>query len=517
MKKPVIMMILDGFGLADEKSVGNAITRETSPNIFSYMDKYASTTLIAHGKAVGLLEGQQGNSEAGHLNIGAGRVVEQDVAVVTNAIDDGRFAKNQSFKGAYEHVNEKGSNLHIMGLLTDSHSAHASPDHLYALIDLFKDKVEDIYLHLFTDGRDSPPHSAITHLEKLREKMAENVHIASITGRHYAMDRNKDWAKTEKVYDLLVEGKAEFKAETAESAISMAYNRGETDEYIEPTLITKKDSKHISISDGDSIVFFNSRSDRARQLVKAFIQPGFDEKNPGTFKRKEVLEDIFFVGMSEYGPDLSDAQIAFVSPDIDNCLAKAIGEEYSQLFISETEKYAHVTYFLNGGYPNPINGEERELVHSSGEKNYAKKPEMETKLVADRILSYLSESKYDFVCVNFPNADMVGHTGDFEAAKKAISILDQQIKRLVDAYLEKDGIVVITSDHGNAEKMIHPETKEKMTEHTDSPVPFILVGDEFDGKKLREGGSLIDVAPTVLDILEKQKPEEMTGISLIKK
>lgn len=509
---PVVLIILDGFGLAPESNLGNAITPKTAPNIFSYMNKYSATTLTAHGKAVGLFPNQEGNSEAGHFNIGSGRVVEQDLVRISRAIKDGTFFKNEAFKQALYHAKKYQSRVHVMGLLTDNQSAHAIPEHLYALLKYFRQqKQKEVYLHLFTDGRDSSPHAAITYLRELRKHMKNGEKIATIMGRFYAMDRNKIWERTEAAYNAMVFGKGCATA-SAEEAIEQGYNRGETDEYICPTVVTDGKKPIATIENHDVIYFFNARSDRARQITKAFVQPDFERHNRGCFKRKKVLADSRFVAMTDFGPDLPGIFTAFPSPDVPNALAKAIGETHRQLYISETEKYAHVTYFINGGYAEPINGEDRELVRSPKEYSYADRPEMNTKRLTARILRYLREGRYNFLCVNFPNVDMVGHTGNFAAAVAAVGVVDEAVARIVGAVLKKHGHICITADHGNAEMMIDTATSEMMTEHTTNPVPLVLVSTEKKGR-LRKG-KLSDVAPTLLKIMGIEKPKEMTGRAL---
>lgn len=515
IRSPFVLIILDGFGLADPKNFGNAITPETAPRIFNYINEYPSTALKAHGKDVGLFPGQEGNSEAGHFNIGAGRIVAQDLVRISEAIEDGTFFKNESFEQGLFHAEKYRTAIHVMGLLTNGQSAHAHPEHLYALLDYFRQKkYSKIYLHLFTDGRDSPPHSAIHHLRELRKYMKNGEQIATIMGRFYAMDRNKLWERTERAYNAMVLGQGNCAADSAEEAITQAYNRGETDEYVCPAVIKHSDKPVAMIRDNDVIFFFNARSDRARQITKAFVQPDFQKKNPGAFKRKKYPKHIRFVAMTDFGPDLPDIFTAFPSPDLKNSLAKVIGDQYNQLYISETEKYAHVTYFINGGYAEPINGEARELIRSSEQYSYADEPEMKATELADRVIDHLNKNEFNFITVNFPNPDMVGHTGNFAAAKRAIGVVDRNVKRIVDAVLKKLGQVIITADHGNAEEMINLKTGEMMTEHTVNPVPFILVSKKTKGVKLRKG-KLADVAPTVLKLMEVAKPKEMTGKSLI--
>lgn len=511
---PTMLIILDGFGLANKKNPGNAITPETAPNIFSYMKKYPNSTLKTYGEHVGLFKGQQGNSEAGHLNIGAGRIVKQDLVVISDAINDGTFFKNQAFKHAVYHTKKYQTAVHVFGLLTDGNSAHANPDHLYAVLEfLRKEKQKKVFIHLITDGRDSSPHGATTFLRDLKKRLKPNEKIASISGRFYSMDRNKIWDRIEKAYDAMTLGEG-IKVKSAEAALEQSYNKNETDEYIVPSVIVDKNDKPIAtINDNDSVIFFNSRSDRARQITKAFVQSDFTERN-NAFKRKKFPKNIRFVAMTDFGPDLPHVLTAFPSPDIKNCLSAVIGLERKQLYISETEKYAHVTYFINGGFPDPLDGEKRELVKSPKMYSYAGKPSMNTKKMTEKIIFYLKKDKYNFICVNFPNADMVGHTGNFEAAKKAISVVDKYVDKIIKELLKKNGTALIIADHGNADQMINLKTKEMMTEHTLNPVPCILVSKKYSKNKIKNG-ILSDIAPTLLRILDIKKPKEMTGKSLI--
>ena len=510
---PFALLVLDGFGLAPEGK-GNAITRATAPHIFDYMDHYASSELKAHGEHVGLFKDQAGNSEAGHFNIGAGRVVKQDLVMISEAIEDGTFFKNPAFDHAAEHANKHKGKIHLVGLLTDGHSAHAYPDHVYALMRYFRErKVDHVYLHLFTDGRDASPHSAVSFLSKLRKEMRNGERIATIGGRFYGMDRAKLWDRTRVAYDAMVLGKGR-EAASAEEAVTFAYNCGETDEYIEPTVIMENGKPVATIDDHDIIIMFNARSDRARQLAKSFVQEDFKKRNPGAFTREKFPKDLSVIAMTDFGPDLPSVYTAFPTPDVDNALAKAIGESRRQLYISETEKYAHVTFFMNGGFPQPINGEVRELVPSTGHRSYADKPDMSAKQVTDTILRYLRNKQFDFVVANFPNADMVGHTGDIEATKKAVRHLDMQVHRIVSFVLKHQGTVMITADHGNAEDMYDEDGETLFTEHTTNPVPCIVISKQTQGKTMKNG-KLADVAPTILKLLDLKKPAEMTGRSLL--
>lgn len=514
---PTVFMILDGFGLADVSEPGNAITENTAPNIFSYMNNYPFSRLTAHGKDVGLFSDQEGNSEAGHFNIGAGRIVKQDLVRISDAIKDGTFFKNQAFKEASHHAKKYDTAVHVMGLLTDDQSAHSKPEHLYALLKFLRtERQKKIYLHLFTDGRDSPPHSAVTFLKDIQSNLENGEKIATIMGRFYGMDRAKIWERTEAAYNAMVLGQGHCTAQSAEEAVAEAYNRGETDEYICPTVITEEGKPIATIKDNDVIYFFNSRSDRARQITKAFVQNNFESMNIGTFNRKQIPKNIRFVAMTDFGPDLDTIFTAFPSPDILNCLAKAIGERREQLYISETEKYAHVTYFINGGFSEPIDGEKRELVKSPKRYSFAEQPEMHSKKMTDRVIKYIKAGTYDFIAINYPNADMVGHTGDFHATKKAVFAIDTQIRRVVDTVLKYDGQVLITSDHGNAEQMINFKTGGVLTQHTTNKVPCIFIKNNQKGITMRNG-KLADVAPTLLNIMDIPIPKEMTGRSLIKK
>ena len=498
-KIPTVLIILDGFGLADETKKGNAITSKTAPNVFSYMKQYPSTQLVSSGIDVGLFPGQPGNSEAGHLNIGAGRIVKQDLVLISEAIANGTFFKNEAFKQALFHVKKYNKAVHIFGLLTNGCSAHANPEHMYAMLEYFRrERQGKVFLHLFTDGRDSNTNSALKYLEDLKKHLLEHEKIATIMGRFYAMDRNKIWDRTRQAYEAIVSGQGRT-ASSPEEAIKESYQRGDTDEFIEPTVIVENGKPVGLFDDNDSIYFINARSDRARQLTKAFVQPDFQKKNVGAFKRSRFPQNTRFVAMTDFGLD------------VNNAIAKAIGANYRQLYISETEKYAHITYFINGGYAQALNGEDREVINSISIRSYAEKPTMSAEELTNRVLSYLQKEKYNFVCMNYPNADMVGHTGEFIAVQTAIQFVDEQVKKIVDEVVEKEGgQVLIVADHGNAEEMIDPVTGEISTEHTANPVPFIIIKKGMEGVKLRKG-RLADVSPTLLKLMNLNKPKEMTG------
>ncbi len=513
-KTTTALIILDGWGIADPKNNGNAITPQTAPNYFKWLKKLPRTELEASGEAVGLLKGQEGNSEAGHLNLGAGRVVKQDAMYVYDAIKDGTFYKNNAFQQALHHVRKYNSAVHVMGLLSNHNSAHSCPEHLFALLDLFyQQKIKKVYLHLFTDGRDSSQHDAPHHLKKLEEHLRGTEKIATVMGRFYAMDRGKNWDRTAKAYNALVSGQG-IKAPNAEEALLRAYNRGETDEFVEPAVITdKKGQVTATVRDNDAIFFFNLRSDRARQLTKAFVQPDFEEiNNSDVFKRAKAPKNTRFVAMTDFGPDLPNILTAFPSRDIANSLTRALCPR-PQMYIAESEKFAHVTYFFNGGYARNLCAERRIKIESAAVSNYATKPEMKAKEVADFVLRAIKSGEYEFICVNFANPDMLGHTGDFLAGKKAVKIVDEQVDRIVKALAEAGGQGIITADHGNAEEMINLKTGEVDTEHSVNPVPIFLLGEKFKGKKLKKG-KLADVAPTILKMMGIKKPKEMSGEAL---
>jgi len=514
--RPVVLIILDGWGLAP-KNKGNAIELAKKPNFDFLKENYPFTQLQASGKFVGLFENEPGNSEAGHLNLGAGRIVLDDAVVISQEIKNKNFFKNQVLKGAIEHVKKNKSRLHLMGILPEEPTAHGNPEHLLALIKLAKEeKVKEIYLHLFSDGRDTKPRSFLNAFRKIREKI-NDVKVASLIGRFYAMDRKKDWKKTEIAYNLLVLGEGQ-KFNNVEEAVSFAYNRSDvrpellTDEYIQPSIFLI-DRKIVTISDNDAVIFFNLRSDRARQLTKAFVQKEFNQKNPGSFKRKKVLKNLFFVALTNFGPDLDNIKTAYPTERIKNGLVERL-KNFSQVYIAEKEKYAHVTYFFNGGYDQPYFNEKRILIPSLDVKSYDEVPEMKAKEVANSAILKIKEN-FDFITLNFANPDILGHTGNIKATIFAIELIDKLLKKIVETVLKKDGVAIITADHGNAEKMIDLETNEIFTGHTTNPVPFILVSKIYKEKKLKEG-ILADVAVTILEIFNQDKPKEMTGSSLIK-
>ncbi len=516
-KPPFVLLILDGWGIAP-KSPANAISQAKTPNFTQLWQKYPHTQLQASGKFVGLPSDQVGNSEAGHMNIGAGRLVDQDAVFISREINTGRFFKNPAFEAAYEHTKKNRSNLHIMGMLSNGQSAHSDPDHLLALLTWARlKKIKNVYLHLFTDGRDSPPHSALKAVEALlrvlRNKEIKGKRtgewIATIIGRFYAMDRKKDWRRTEAAYNAMVLAKG-ISIKSPQAAITQSYNRGETDEFIPPYVIKRSGKPIAKIKDGDAIIFYNLRSDRARQLAKPFVQQNFNELNNGTFKRKKILKNIVFVAMTDFGPDLGQILTAYPSADLLGTLPMVL-KSYQQLYIAEKEKYAHITYFINGGYADPVAGEDRIMIPSPNVVSYDQKPEMSVYKITSQVLKELP--KHQFIAINFANPDMVGHTGNIKACIKAIEHVDICLGKIKAAVLKNKGVLIVTADHGNADKMLDLETGEMYTEHTGNPVPFIVVEPKNTKRKLKRG-KLADIAPTILKLMGIKKSKEMKGREL---
>lgn len=514
---PMILVILDGWGIG-QPDEGNAIHLAKTPTMDGLARKFPTTDLWAHGKYVGLPKNQVGNSEAGHMNLGAGRLVEQDAVRISKSIKDGTFFKNSAFQGAIRHINKMHSRLHLMGMLSNGQSPHSDPEHLNALLKLLKDEgVSEVYLHLYTDGRDSPKYASLKLIHELEKKLG-GYKIATIIGRFYAMDRKKKWSRTESAYQALILGQGR-KAESAPAAITESYNRGESDEYIEPYIITDAggDSR---IKDGDSVIFFNLRSDRSRQLTKAFVQDDFNKMNPGAFKRSKKLQHLYFVAMTDFGPDLDDILTAFPSFDLKETLPMQL-KSLTQLYIAETEKYAHVTYFFNGGYSGIVANEIQHVIPSPDVKSYDEIPGMSSIKLANHVIGNLSKGDkkkplFQFTTLNLAAPDMIGHTGNLQAAIVCCEIVDKILAKIVKAYLRSNGMVIITADHGNIEKMINTKTSEIYTEHTSNRVPFIIVSKHLNKKtKLKNNGALCDVAPTILNLLGLDKPKEMKGESLL--
>lgn len=512
---PVVLVILDGWGIAPAGS-SNPITLAKLPNWDFFNRHFPHTELIASGVDVGLPRGQDGNSEAGHMNIGSGRVAKQDSVIVSEMIKNKTFFHNPALLGAVNHAKKFKSNIHVMGLLSNGQSAHSNPEHLYALLKFFgQQKFHRVYLHLFTDGRDSPPHAAANLISKLINNFQNNETISTVIGRFYAMDRIKKWQRTEMAYNALVLGYGII-SDNPYKAITQAYNRGETDEFITPTVICNPEKKSKFIDDNDAVVFFNLRSDRARQLTKPFVQKDFELENKNSFKRKKILKNLYFVTKADFGPDLDDIKTVSHGIVLDNTLPLVL-KNHTQLYLAEREKYAHVTYFFNGGHNHPLNGEKWETLPSKGLTNYEDYPQMSTPELTNIVIKNLKQDKYDFTLVNFANADMIGHTGNLKAAIKALQIIDDCLGKIYVELMKKQGTLIITADHGNVEEMLNLKTGEMDTEHSNNPVPFILInGRTKKSLKLRTGGILGDIAPTILELVGVKKPKEMTGKSLAK-
>mgnify|MGYP005778964759 FL=1 len=508
--KVTMLMILDGFGDNPNKD-GNAIKLAKTPNIDRLMKKYPTTDIFTSGLHVGLPEGQMGNSEVGHTNIGAGRIVYQELTRITKSIEDGDFFTNPEFISAIENCKKNNSKLHILGLVSDG-GVHSHIRHLYGLLEMAKRRdFEDVYVHCFLDGRDTPPASAESYIIKLQDKMKEKGvgKIASISGRFYAMDRDKRWQRVQKCYDALVNGEG-IKANSAVKAIEDSYQKEVFDEFVEPTVICNNEEPIAKIEENDSVIFFNFRPDRAREITRAIVDKDFNE-----FETKKM--DVYFVCFTNYDETMPNVHIAFKKETLHNTFGEVVSKAgLTQLRIAETEKYAHVTFFFNGGEEKQYKGEERILVPSPKVETYDQKPEMSAYEVTDKVVEALEQDKYDVVILNFANTDMVGHTGSLQAAIKAVEAVDECVGKIVKVIEEKKGNLIITADHGNAEQMIDYKTGEPHTAHTTNPVPIILITSNPE-YKLKENGKLADLAPTMLDLMGIEKPEEMTGESLLKK
>ncbi len=507
--KLMMLMILDGFGI-NENEQGNAVKLANTPNIDKLMKTCPTTQIHASGLAVGLPEGQMGNSEVGHTNIGAGRIVYQELTKITKSIEDGDFFSNEALNKAIENCKKNNSKLHIMGLLSDG-GVHSHNRHLYAILELAKRKdFENVYIHCFMDGRDTPPTSGEGYIAKLEEKIKEKGigKIATISGRFYSMDRDKRWQRIQKAYNAMVKGEG-IKANSAIQAIESSYQKEVFDEFIEPTVIYNGDSPVAKIEENDSVVFFNFRPDRAREITRTLVDRNFAE-----FDTNKNL-NLYFVCMTPYDETMPNVDIAFKKETLVNTFGEYISKNgLTQLRIAETEKYAHVTFFFNGGEEKQYKGEDRILVPSPKVETYDMQPEMSAEEVTEKVVDAINSKKYDVVILNYANPDMVGHTGSLEATIKAIEKIDECVERVVEAVNNQEGRLIITADHGNSEQMIDYKTGEPHTAHTTNPVPLILVG--VDNVKLKEG-RLADLAPTMLDIMGLEKPAEMTGESIIEK
>jgi 2,3-bisphosphoglycerate-independent phosphoglycerate mutase len=508
--KPVCLIILDGWGLS-EKVEGNAVRMGKTPNMDSYHNIYPDTRLKPSGEAVGLPEGQMGNSEVGHLNIGAGRVVYQEFTRINKDIKDGSFFKNEVLNKAVENVKKNKASLHLMGLISDG-GVHSHIRHLFALVDLaVNGGIKDLYIHAFLDGRDVPPRSAVPFLKQVDDYLKEKKigEIATVSGRYYSMDRDNRWKRTKKSYDKLVYRNGE-RFKTAEGVVRASYKNDVDDEFVIPALVECRSEEKAKVKSKDSVIFFNFRPDRARQLTRSFISSDFDE-----FDRGNNPPSVYFVCMTQYDKTFN-TPIAFSPQKIKNTLGEVISKNnLKQLRIAETEKYAHVTFFFNGGIEKSYKGEDRVLIPSPKVATYDLKPEMSAFEVTDAIIKRIRSKKYDVIILNYANPDMVGHTGHIDAAIKAIEAVDKCLGRVVDELNKIGGLALITADHGNAEEMYDSNKKKVITAHSVNPVPFIICNSEI---KLKNGNSyykLSDIAPTILDILGIIKPKEMTGKSLI--
>ena len=509
MKKPTVLLILDGYGERKEKE-GNAIALAKTPVMDRLKKEFPYVEGQASGLFVGLPDGQMGNSEVGHMNMGAGRIVYQELTRITKSIQDGDFFENKALKAAVEHCKKEDSALHFMGLVS-SGGVHSHIEHIYGLLELAKRAgLKKVYLHAFLDGRDTPPDSGKSFLLAVEKKMQELGvgEIATISGRYYAMDRDKNYDRVEKAYRAMVDGTGE-KASSVEEAIDASYAKKVYDEFVLPTVIEKDGAVH-TVSDSDAMIFFNFRPDRAREICHAFCDDDFSFFNRGARK------NIFFVCFTDYDPTIPNKHVAFEKEEIHNTLGEVVSNlGKNQLRIAETEKYAHVTFF-NGGKEEPYENEDRILVPSPKEvPTYDLKPEMSCYTVTEKLTEAIHSGKYDLVVANFANPDMVGHTGVLPAAIKAIEVVDECMGKVVDAVESMHGNLFILADHGNADIMIDEKTGEPYTAHTTNPVPFILVSEEKH--KLREGGCLADVAPTLLELMGIPQPKEMTGKSLLEK
>lgn len=502
--RPAMLMILDGFGIRDEKH-GNAIAAARKPNIDRLFKDYPFITLEASGSAVGLPEGQIGNSEVGHTNIGAGNIIYQDLPRISKAIDEGSFFNNKSLMTAMANAKQNGKTLHIMGLLSDG-GVHSHMKHLYAVLDMAKRAtVKNVVVHCYLDGRDVPPKSALQYISALESHMNELQlgNIGVVSGRYYAMDRDKRWERLARAYDALTLSEGST-AKTAEEAVKNSYAADETDEFMRPAVVNS-----VPVRDGDSIIFINFRPDRARELTRAFVDKNFDG-----FKRRKVINDLTYVCMTEYDASMPNVLTAFppepVSPTLGSIIAK---NGLKQLRIAETEKYAHVTFFFNGGKESPEAGEDRILVPSPKVPTYDLKPEMSAPEITEKVINAIASDKYDLYILNFANPDMVGHTGSFEATVKAIETLDKLIPQITSAILEKGGQVLMTADHGNADYMLDDDDNV-VTKHSLSRVPLCHIA--YEPKDFtKKSGKLADITPTLLTLMGIPVPNEMKGDVLV--
>ncbi|MFC5711265.1 2,3-bisphosphoglycerate-independent phosphoglycerate mutase [Thalassorhabdus alkalitolerans] len=509
-KSPVALIILDGYGMREE-SFGNAVAQADTPNFDRYWSQFPHTTLEAKGEAVGLPEGQMGNSEVGHLNIGAGRPVYQSLSLINRGIKDRSFYENETFLGAIENAKKNDSQLHIFGLLSDG-GVHGHYDHLIALLDLAKEhNVDKVFVHAFLDGRDVEQKSAKTYLIQLQAKMNERSsgRLASLHGRYYAMDRDRRWERVEKSYRALVYGEGPTHGD-ALKVVDDSYENEVWDEFLIPTVLTEEDGSPIAtVKDKDSVIFMNFRPDRATQLSQVFTSEEFEEFDRG----EKFPEDIHFVTMTQYSDSLKNCKVAYPPQELKNTLGEVVSKAgLKQLRIAETEKYPHVTFFFSGGQEDEFENEKRILIDSPKVPTYDLQPEMSAYEVTDALLEEIKNDEHDVIILNFANPDMVGHSGMLKPTIKAVEAVDECLGKIVDLIIEKGGSAVITADHGNADEVL-TKTGEAMTAHTTRPVPVIVTK---EGLELRDGGILADLSPTILKLLNIEQPSDMTGKSLIK-
>ena len=510
-KKPTVLMILDGFGL-NETTEGNAVALADTPVLDKLMKDYPFVKGYASGLAVGLPDGQMGNSEVGHLNMGAGRIVYQELTRISKEIEDGDFFKNEALLLAVENCKKNGSALHLFGLVSDG-GVHSHNTHIYGLLELAKKEgLSDVYVHCFMDGRDTAPASGKGFIQELADKMREIGvgQIATISGRYYAMDRDIRWDRVEKAYLALTKGEG-VQASDPVAAMQASYDDDKTDEFVLPTVIVKDGQPVATVKDQDSVIFFNFRPDRAREMTRVFCCDDFNGFDRGP--RKQVT----YVCFTEYDVTIPNKEIAFKKVELENTFGQFLAAHgKTQARIAETEKYAHVTFFFNGGVEEPNQGEERILVKSPKVATYDLQPEMSAPQVCDKLCEAIRSQNYDVIIINFANPDMVGHTGVLEAAKKALEAVDACVGRTLEALLEVDGQMFLCADHGNAEQLVDYDTGVPFTAHTINPVPFILIN--YDpAYTLKEGGRLADIVPTLIEMMGMEKPVEMTGESLLMK
>ena len=508
-KKPTVLMILDGYGL-NEKTEGNAVKEAKTPVMDKLMQEYPFVKGYASGMAVGLPDGQMGNSEVGHLNMGAGRIIYQELTKITKAIQDGDFFTNPALLDAVKNAKENDSALHMFGLLSDG-GVHSHNTHLYALLELAKKEgLKKVYVHCFLDGRDTPPASGKDFVQELTDKMQEIGvgEIATVMGRYYAMDRDNRWDRVELAYNAMVKGTG-LTADSGVAAVQQSYDDGKNDEFVVPTVVAKNGAPTAVIQDKDSVIFFNFRPDRAREITRTFCCDDFDG-----FKRGSRVNTCY-VCFTEYDETIPNKEVAFHKTAITNTFGEFLAaNKMKQARIAETEKYAHVTFFFNGGVEEPNEGEDRILVKSPKVPTYDMQPEMSAYEVCDNLVKAIKSGKYDVIIINFANPDMVGHTGIEEAAIKAVEAVDECVGRAVEAVKEVDGQMFICADHGNAEQLVDYTTGDPFTAHTTNPVPFILVNAD-PSYGLREGGVLADIAPTLIELMGMEQPKEMSGKSLL--